>query len=175
MLTRIIRFAMLAGAGVAAWKAYAGRGASRPFPAQALHDGVAALEAARSAQLRGASAELRRFAQQMEHDHAGLARALADAAGTGIPKPDRRQRSVIQAIDQHQGEAYDRAWLRHMARCQGRAIRLYQREVDQGGAAASIAAEALPTLRAHDRKLAALRSGDDGATPAAAAEDALPG
>jgi predicted outer membrane protein len=159
MLARIIKLAVLAGAGVAAWKAYGKRGESRPFLEQALYDGVAAVEAARSAQLRGAGAELRRFAQQLEHDHAALNGKLAEAAGVDIPQPDARQRSLLHEIDQQQGQAYDRAWLRHLARSHGRAIRMFQREVEQGGAGTALAAEALPTLREHDRRLTELRNG----------------
>jgi putative membrane protein len=171
MIGKIIKFAMLAGAGVAAWKAYERRGESRPFLEQALHDGVGGVEVARSAQLRGASAELRRFAQQLEHDHVELNRKLAEAAGVDIPRPDARQRGVLHELDQHQGEAYDRSWLRHMARSHGRAIRMFQREVDQAGAGASIAAEALPKLRDHDRRLAVIRSGDAGSVAVARQEE----
>lgn len=176
MLARIIKLAMLAGAGAAAWKAYARRGEPKTFLERALQDGVAEVEAARSAQLRGASAELRRFAQQLEHDHATLNGQLADAAGCGIPKPDARQRDTLQRLDQQQGEDYDRAWLRHMARSHGRAIRMYQREVDQGGTSAAIAADALPKLREHDRQVAGLASGSSRASEASSTDaEPLPG
>ena len=92
MLARIIKLAVIAGAGAAAWKAYARRGEPRTFLDQALQDGVAEVEAARSAQLRGASAGLRRFAQQLEHDHAALNDRIAEAAGRSVPEPDARQR-----------------------------------------------------------------------------------
>ncbi|MGY1530164.1 DUF4142 domain-containing protein [Luteimonas sp. A649] len=162
MLARLIKLALLTGAGAAAWKAYSRRDKSRGLLGQALYDGVAAVEAARSAQLRGASAELRRFAQQLEHDLVALNRVLAEAAGSAPPKPDARQRSTLHELDRNQGEAYDRAWLRHMARGHGRAIRLCQRELDQGGPGAHLAGEALPKLREHDRRMAALRSGRSG-------------
>lgn len=163
MFARMIRFAVLAGAGIAAWKAYA-RQRDEPlgFLERALHDGTAEVAAARSAQLRGASAELRRFAQQLEHDHVALNERLAEATGRGIPEPDARQHATLHRLDQHQGEAYDRAWLRHMARSHGRAIRMYQREVDQAGAGAEIATDALPKLREHDRQVAALATGPGG-------------
>lgn len=176
MLTKVIKLAVLAGAGVAAWKAYSRRDEPRGFLEQALYDGVAEVEAARSAQLRGASAELRRFAQQLEHGHAALNQELAEAAGSAPPAPDARQRTTLHELDQHQGDAYDRAWLRHTARSHGRAIRLYQREVDQGGPGAHIARQALPKLREHDRRVAALRSGGTGHAPAPAAEaEVVPG
>jgi putative membrane protein len=156
MIARVLKLALLAGAGMAAWKAMQPR-QSGPFFERALRDGVAEVQAARSAQLRGASAELRRFAQQLEHDHAGLNARLAEAGGLQVPEPDTRQQTGLARIDACQGEAYDRAWLRHMARGHARAIRMFQREVDIGGVGASLAAQALPTLRGHARRIDALR------------------
>lgn len=156
MIARVLKLALLAGAGMAAWKAMQPR-QSGPFFERALRDGAAEGQAARSAQLRGASAELRRFAQQLEHDHAGLNARLAEAGGLQVPEPDARQQAGLARIDACQGEAYDRAWLRHMARGHARAIRMFQREVDMGGVGASLAAQALPTLRGHARRIDALR------------------
>ncbi|MEN1940236.1 DUF4142 domain-containing protein [Luteimonas sp. MJ246] len=161
MIFKAIRLAMLAGAGVAAWKAFKNRQgstqASGSFFERALQGGVADIEAARSAQLRGASAELRRFAQQLEHDHGQLNQRLADAGGIELPEPDDRQRKALHALDEHQGAAYDRAWLRHMARGHASAIRLCQRRADAGGPGAGVASEALSTLRDHARTLDELR------------------
>lgn len=161
MILKAIRLAMLAGAGVAAWKAFnnrqGGTQAAGSFFQEALQRGVADVEAARSAQLRGASAELRRFAQQLEHDHGQLNQGLADAAGIDLPEPDDRQRKALHALDDHQGAAYDRAWLRHMARGHAGAIRLYQRAADADGPGAALAAGALSTLREHARTMEDLR------------------
>ncbi|MEN1958387.1 DUF4142 domain-containing protein [Luteimonas changyuni] len=161
MILKAIRLAMLAGAGVAAWKAFnnrqAGTQAAGSFFQEALQRGVADVEAARSAQLRGASAELRRFAQQLEHDHGQLNQGLADAAGSDLPEPDDRQRKALHALDDHQGAAYDRAWLRHMARGHAGAIRLYQRTADADGPGAALASGALSTLREHARTMEDLR------------------
>ncbi|MGY0611576.1 MULTISPECIES: DUF4142 domain-containing protein [unclassified Luteimonas] len=161
MIFKAIRLAMLAGAGVAAWKAFnnrpTGKRASGSFFEQALQSGTGEVEAARSAQLRGASAELRRFAQELEHDHGELNRRLAEAGGFDVPEPDDQQRKTLRALDGHQGAAYDRAWLRHMARSHASAIRLYQRTADAGGPGASLASEALSTLRDHARTVEELR------------------
>lgn len=156
MIARILKLAVVAGAGVAAWKAMSRR-APGSFHEQALRSGVAEVEAARSAQLRGASAGLRGFAQQMEHDHAQLNARLAEAAGIEVPALDARQRAAQARMDAHQGEAFDRAWLRHMARAHASAIRRFQREVDQHGPGAAVAAQALPGLRAHARRIDELR------------------
>lgn len=158
MLARVIKLAVLAGAGIAAWKAYSAKGEARPFLEQALQDGVATLQAARSAQIRGSAAELRRFAQQLEHDHEELNRKLAEAAGVDVPELDAQQHEALRRIDHLQGTDFDSAWLRHMTRGHGQAIRMFQRESDQSGPGADIATEALPKLREHDRKLAELRS-----------------
>src|SRR5690606_27504211 len=98
MIARILKLAVVAGAGMAAWKAMS-RGAPGSFHEQALRHGAAEVEAARSAQLRGASAELRRFAQQMEHEHAELNARLAEASGLQVPSPDSRQRAAQANID----------------------------------------------------------------------------
>jgi putative membrane protein len=158
MLANLIKLAVLTGAGVAAWKALSSR-ETRPFLEAALQGGVADAEAARSAQLRGASAELRRFAQQMEHDRSELNRRLAEAAGVEVPEVDAKQRAALHKLDMQQGAAYDRAWLAHAARSHARAIRLCQREVEQSGSGAAIASETLPSLREHARKLSELKSG----------------
>lgn len=156
MILRAIKLAVLAGAGVAAWKAI-----SRPTPGtffeQALRSGAGEVEAARSAQLRAASAEIRRFAQQVEHDHNQLNEDLAEASGLEIPEPDARQQAMLHAIDLNQGAAYDRAWLRHMARSHAKAISLYQRAASVPGACAKVASEGLPKLREHARKVEELQ------------------
>ena len=161
MLGRLIKLGVLAGAGYAAWKTLSKPQGLRkqPFFQQALQSGVADVAAARSAQLRGASAEVRAFAQQLEHDHREHNLELAQAAGLDLPEPDARQASALHAIDQKQGEAYDQAWLKHMARCHGDAIRLYERELAQSGAGGPLAEEVLPKLRAHAARIAELQSG----------------
>lgn len=160
MIFRILKLAVLAGAGMAAWKAMQQRqdGQDRPFLESALQDGVAMAEAARSAQLRGASAELRGLAQQLEHDHGELNRKLAEAAGVDQPEgPDDRAREELRKLDACQGEAYDRTWLRHMARGHSRALRMFQREVDRSGTGAALASQALPKLREHERRIRELQ------------------
>ena len=161
MLGRLIKLGVLAGAGYAAWKTLSKPQGLRkqPFFQQALQSGVADVAAARSAQLRGASAEVRAFAQQLEHDHREHNLELAQAAGLDLPEPDARQASALHAIDQKQGEAYDQAWLKHMARCHGDAIRLYEREFAQSGAGGPLA-EAACACRPH--RGAAVRPGCGG-------------
>jgi len=156
MIGKVFKLALLAGAGVAAWKA-ATRQAPVSFFDQALRSGAAEVEAAKSAQLRGASAEVRRFAQQMEHDHRELNQKLAEASGQEVPQPDARQLAMLRQIDAQQGAAFDRAWLRHMDRSHARSIRLYQRTVDQAGPGAQVASQALPKLREHARQVKELQ------------------
>ena len=166
MLSNLIKLGVLAGAGYAAWKAF-GRSNPRPFFEQALQAGAADAEAARSAQLRGASASVRSFAQQLEREHGQHNSRLAEASGSQVPQPDGRQRAKLHKLDLHQGEAYDRAWLRHMAQSHHESIRLYQNEVDRSGPGAAIAADALPDLRAHARRLAELQAEMTGSAEAA--------
>lgn len=156
MIFRVLKLAMLAGAGMAAWKAMQQRQAGHdgPFLESALHDSVAMAEAARSAQLRGASAELRGLAQQLEHEHGELNAKLAAAGGRDVPDgPGDRAREELRKLDACQGAAYDRAWVRYMARGHARALRMFQREVEQSGDGASVASEALPKLREHERRI----------------------
>lgn len=156
MIGKVFKLALLAGAGVAAWKA-ATRHAPGSFYEQALRSGAAEVEAAKSAQLRGASAELRRFAQEMEHDHNELNQQLSEASGLEIPQPDARQLATLRQLDANQGAEYDRAWLRHMARSHAKAIRLYQQTVDHAGPGAQVASKALPKLREHARRVEELQ------------------
>ena len=157
MLGRIIKLAVVAGAGYAAWKKYSGKGQGGDFFRQALAAGAAEVEAARSAQLRGASAELRRLAQHMAHAHGEINKRLSEAAGTEVPVPDQRQRDALHAIEVEQGEAYDQAWLRHEAQAHARSIRLFKHEISRNGPGAGVAAEILPELQAHADEIAALR------------------
>lgn len=157
MLGRLIKLGVVAGAGYAAWKALSKQQAKQPFFQQALQSGVADVAAARSAQLRAASAEVRAFAQQMEHEHSEHNLELAQAGGLDLPEPDERQRAELQALDRLQGEAYDQAWLKHMAKCHRNAIRLYERELGQDGAGGPLAEEVLPRLRAHAERISQLQ------------------
>lgn len=159
MLANVIKLGVLAGVGYAAWKAFA-RQQSHSFFKQALQAGAADVEAARSAELRGAAAGVRGFAQQLEREHAHQNLQLAEASGLKIPPPDARQRGTLHQLDLQQGEAYDRAWLRHMAQSHHTAIQLYQHEVDKAGPGAELAAEALPQLRANARRVAELQLGE---------------
>lgn len=159
MLGRMVRLAVVAGAGYAAWKAYSKRNAEDGFFAQALGQGAAEVEAARSAQLRGASVELRKLAQHMEHAHIAINKRLSEAAGTEVPVLDERQRQALHAIEAQQGEAFDQAWLAHEAQSHARAIRLFRREAGREGPGAEVAAELLPELQAHADAIAALREG----------------
>ena len=163
MLGRLIKLGVVAGAGYAAWKALSKQQAKQPFFQQALQSGVADVAAARSAQLRAASAEVRAFAQQMEHEHSEHNLELAQAGGLELPEPDERQQAELQAIDRLQGAAYDQAWLKHMAKCHRSAIRLYERELGQDGAGGPLAEEVLPRLRAHLDRISQLQQATSGA------------
>ena len=156
MLTQLIKFGALAGAGYAAWRVLKRRQVPSFF-VQALQSGAAEVEVARSAQLRGAGAALRSFALRLEREHHRLNEQLAEASGLDIPPADTRQRAALHRLDLHQGTAYDRAWLRHMKRSHRLAIGLYEREVEQDGPGAAIAGEALPMLREHASRVAELR------------------
>ena len=156
MLTQVIKFGALAGAGYAAWRAYRRRNPP-PFFAQALQSGATEVEAARSGQLRGASAALRGFALDLEREHERLNERLAEASGLEVPRPSARQRATLRSLDLHQGAAHDRAWLRHMKRSHREAITLYEREVVQDGPGAAVAVAALPALREHARRIDELR------------------
>ena len=160
MLGRIVRLAAVAGAGYAAWKVYSKKRAGDGFFAQALGDGAAEVEAARSAQLRGASVELRKLAQHMEHAHISINKRLSEAAGTEVPLVDEAQRQALHEVEAQQGEAFDQAWLAHEAQSHERAIRLFRREARHGGPGADVAAELLPELQAHADEIAALRAGE---------------
>jgi predicted outer membrane protein len=156
VLTQIIKFGALGGAGYAAWRAFRRR-QPPSFFAQALQTGATEVEAARSGQLRGASAALRGFALELEREHERRNERLVEASGLEIPPPGARQRATLRSLDLHQGAAHDRAWLRHMRRSLREAIALYEREVVQDGPGAAVAVAALPALREHARRIEELR------------------
>lgn len=157
MLGRLIKLGLVAGAGYAAWKRLS-KAPAQPFFQDAMQAAVADIEAARSAQLRAASADLRAFAQRLEHEHGEHARDLSQAAGQALPALDARRAAELQAIDHLQGSAYDTAWLKYMAKGHRETIRLYEREVANGGAGGPLAEEALAHLRAHAQRIAELQA-----------------
>lgn len=172
MLGRIIRLAVVAGAGYAAWKAYARREPGGDFFARALREGALEVESARSAQLRGAAAEVRRLAQHMEHAHGAINKRLSEAAGTEVPVPDDAQRAALHAVELNQGDAFDQAWLRHEAQSHARAIQLFQAEIRRSGPGHVVAAELLPELQAHAHEIAGLQAGAPTHRPGDAADGA---
>lgn len=156
MLVQLIKLGAVAGAGYAAWKALT-KQRRIPFFREALQGGVGDVAAARSAQRRGASAELRAFAQQLERAHAEHNVELAQASGLDQPDPDPRQLAALRKVERAQGRDYDRAWLDHVGRCHADAVLLYEREVAQAGAGGPLAEDVLPRLRAHAGRVAELR------------------
>src|SRR5690606_35277919 len=114
------------------------------FSARALSEGALEVESARSAQLRGAAAEVRRLAQHMEHAHGAINKRLSEAAGTEVPVPDDAQRAALHAVELNQGDAFDQAWLRHEAQSHARAIQLFQAEMRRSGPGHDLAAELPP-------------------------------
>ena len=156
MLVQILKLGVVAGAGYTTWKALT-KQRRIPFFREALQSGVAEVAAARSAQRRGASAELRAFAQQLEREHGEHNVELAQASGLDQPEPDARQVAALRKVERLQGRDYDRAWLEHVARSHRNAIRLYEREVAQQGPGGPLAEDLLPGLRAHVARVGQLQ------------------
>jgi putative membrane protein len=139
-----------------------------------------------SAQKRAATVRIRQLGRQFQADHTRLDRSVKDASlrlGVNLPiDPSSDQQRARRAVEDHDGEAYDAAWVSAEIAQHRQALAATQVELANGTDASivALAKTAEPMLQAHLRAL-------QGAAPARpakrvnagtggqAASDLLPG
>jgi putative membrane protein len=146
------RDAAAAGAGAAAGTLSS---ADRTFVDQAAESGVATVQAGRLAVQKARDPRVRQFAQRMidDHDTANdeLAK-LASSRGVALPgEPALRHREELDALRQHSGVDFDRAYMKGQVADHQKAVALFDRQARMGQDTAlrQWAAKMLPALREH--------------------------
>lgn len=139
--------------------------ADSEFYRKALASGVSEVAASELAANKAASDEIRQLAARLAQDHRALNEWLRQSSGTqDDPAPPPENKAAEDHLRGLQGEAFDRAWLEHMAQGHAKSIALYEATARGGRSeqARTLAAGALPQLREHAASIDRLRNaGDD--------------
>jgi putative membrane protein len=123
------------------------------FAQQALSSSAVEIELARTAYLRAQSREVRAFAKQMLIDHRDLAIKLDNFAlerGHLVAwriEPDKA--STIERLRTMDSASFDRAYMDEMVAAHEKALATMETQASSGRETASIASEAVPTVRHH--------------------------
>ncbi|HEY1382233.1 MAG TPA: DUF4142 domain-containing protein [Dongiaceae bacterium] len=123
------------------------------FSADALASSAVEIELARIAIVRAQSPDVRAFARQMLTDHRDLAIRLDDFAlmrgyviPWQVPSEDANAIERLRTIDT---ASFDRAYMDQMVTSHQAAVARFESQAASGRETASIANEALPTVRHH--------------------------
>lgn len=137
-------------------------GTDAAFYSEALQSGAAEMALAEYARGQAKSADVKALADLLARDHEALNRKLRDASGmSGHPAPTAQQRDEDARLRALRGDAFDAAWLDHMATSHDQSIARFEAAANGGGSdqARRLAADALPTLRSHRDAIERLRNG----------------
>lgn len=137
-------------------------GTDASFYSEALQSGTAEMALAEYARGQAKSADVKALADMLARDHEALNRKLRDASGiSGDPAPTAQQRDEDARLRALRGDAFDAAWLDHMATSHDQSIARFEAAANGGGTdqARRLAADALPTLRSHRDAIERLRGG----------------
>jgi putative membrane protein len=123
------------------------------FSADALASSAVEIEMARIAVVRAQSPDVRAFAQRMLADHRDLAIRIDDFAlmrgyviPWQVPPEDANAIDRLRSID---SASFDRAYMDEMVAGHEKAVARFETQAASGRETASIANEALPTVRHH--------------------------
>jgi putative membrane protein len=125
------------------------------FVAEAVPAGLAEVELGRLAAQHASDGEVRAFGQRMVEDHGQTnEHLLAFARHYRVDAPrqlDRAHQQAKDALSHLRGEAFDRAYIQGRLHDYEQSLALYQRQAEQGKAAAlqALAQTTAPTLQEH--------------------------
>lgn len=148
-------------------------GIDTAFYSEALQSGVAELALAEYARDQARSDDVKVLAGMLVRDHEALNDKLRSASGLSAdPAPTAEQRDEDARLRALRGDAFDAAWLEHMATGHDRSIARFEAAANGSGSdqARRLAAEALPTLRSHRDAIERLRKGGSTAESAPGTE-----
>jgi putative membrane protein len=128
----------------------------REFLVKAAQGGMLEVEAARLAQERASSAEVKEFAQTLLKDHQAanekLQRIAADK-GIALPKAlDAKHKDELKKLSEARGEDFDRKFIQRMGlQDHKKDISMFEKQAKQGKDAQlkNFAEQSVPTLRKH--------------------------
>jgi putative membrane protein len=128
----------------------------REFLVKAAQGGMLEVEAARLAQERASSAEVKEFAQTLLKDHQAanekLQRIAADK-GIALPKElDAKHKDELKKLSEARGEDFDRMFIQRMGlQDHKKDISMFEKQAKQGKDAQlkNFAEQSVPTLRKH--------------------------
>lgn len=120
---------------------------------------LAEMDAGTSAQKRAATVRVRELGRQFQADHTKLDLKVKDASlrhGVNLPvEPSPEQLSSLRAVEDHDGESYDAAWVSAEIAQHRQALAATQTELANGSepSIVALAKTAEPMLQAHLRAL----------------------
>jgi putative membrane protein len=150
----------------------------RDFLVKAAQGGMMEVEAARLAQERAASAEVKEFAQTLLKDHQAanekLQRIAADK-GIALPKElDAKHKAELKKLSDAKGEDFDRKFIQRMGlKDHKKDISMFEKQAKQGKDAQlkSFAEQSVPTLRKHLSMAQKIAGGGESAEAVGKKED----
>lgn len=138
-------------------------GSDRAFYQQALASGTGEAALSEHAANNASSQEVRALGRMLAEDHAALNAKLMAASGMASAAPKPEDKAKHDRVMAQEGEAFDRAFLDHMAMGHEKSIALYQNASRSATSAQTrqLAEQALPKLRQHAARVQELRGGRD--------------
>ncbi len=129
--------------------------ADRSFVTTAAEAGMAEVAMAKVAQQRGASAEVKSFADRMVADHGKANADLSSlAASKGTPVPDKlsaKDAREVARLQKLNGSKFDKEYVHVQVAAHKDAVKLFEKQADKGKDAdlKGFAVSTLPTLKDH--------------------------
>jgi putative membrane protein len=129
-------------------------GPGQQFITRAVQGNLAEVAMGQLAQQKASSAGVRSFGQMLEQDHSKAnqeATAAASSLNVTIPtEPNKQQEAAHDQMSKLSGNAFDRAFARHMVDDHKKDISAYEKEAKRSdGSVSEYAKATLPTLEKH--------------------------
>jgi putative membrane protein len=132
-----------------------GAGTDSMFVHMAASGGMAEVRLGQMAQQKGASAEVKRFGQQMVTDHTAANKQLMSAAqSSGMTPPTTllpKHQQVVDRLSKLSGSQFDSTYMTMMVMDHAEETQLFRQQSESGQAEAlrQVAAQTLPKLQQH--------------------------
>ena len=145
----------------------------REFLVKAAQGGMLEVEAARLAQERAKSAEVKEFARTLLKDHQAANQKLQRIAtdkGIALPKElDAKHKEELKKLSDAEGEDFDRQFIQHMVlKDHKKHVSMFEKQARDGKDAQlkSFAEQTVPTLRKHLSMAQKISGGEESAEAA---------
>jgi len=136
---------------------------STDFLREAIEGNLFEIQAGELARTKGASEGVRNFGAMLAKDHANARdKSIAAARSLGISpptSPSKTQQGVLEAMGRLEGDKFDEQFIKSMNDDHLRDVARYETQSKYGkDAAATYAADTLPTLREHLKSVQGLQN-----------------